>query len=300
MHAKSLRVSQPAVARARVERKSLWADVWRQLRRNRAAMLGLIILTLFALTAISAPWIAPHDPYKLNLLQTAKPPGTDGHILGTDESGRDFLSRLIYGARISLVVGLIVVSIAATIGVTLGAIAGYFSGWIDNLIMRVVDFLFAFPFLILAITIVSVLGPGLINMMLVLGFVSWIGYARLVRGIVLVLRESEFVVAARSVGASHMHIIVRHILPNLIGIVIVQATFGVAGAILAAAGLSFLGMGVQPPEAEWGSMLSKGREYLRVNPILSIAPGLLIMLTVLSLNFLGDALRDALDPRSTK
>lgn len=293
-------MAEISVAELQGASTSLWSDVLRQMRRNRAAGIGLTILSILALMAITAPLIAPHDPYKLDLLEPLKPINSPGHLLGTDDLGRDILSRLIYGAQISLLVGLIVVGIAGTIGVTLGAISGYFGGWIDNLIMRIVDLLFAFPFLILAIAMVAVLGPSLFNMMIVLGLVSWIGYARLVRGIVLSLREREFIVAARAMGASDMRILMRHILPNVIGIVIVQATFGVASAILAAAGLSFLGMGAQPPTAEWGAMLSKGREFLRVNPILSIAPGLMIMITVLALNFVGDALRDAFDPHTRR
>jgi peptide/nickel transport system permease protein len=286
------------VAEMHTKPRSLWSDTWYQLRHNRAALLGLIVLILLALVAITAPWIAPHDPIKMDLLNPLQPPLSPGHLLGTDDIGRDILSRLIYGSRISLVIGLIVVGIAGTIGVTLGAISGYFGGMVDMVIMRIVDVLFAFPFLILAIAIVAVLGPSLINMMLVLGFVSWIGYARLVRSIVLSLRESTYVLAARAMGASDLRILTRHILPNLIGIVIVQATFGVAQAILAAAGLSFLGMGAQPPTAEWGAMLSKAREFMRIHPMMSIAPGLMIMITVLSLNFIGDAFRDALDPRT--
>lgn len=286
------------VIESKAGRRSLWLDILRQIRHNRAAMLGVIILILLALVAITAPWIAPHDPNTLDLLNPLQPPNSPGHLLGTDDLGRDLLSRLIYGTRISLVVGFIVVGIAGTIGVTLGAISGYFGGIIDSIVMRTVDFVIAFPFLILAIAVVAVLGPSLFNMMLVLGFVSWISYARLVRSLVLSLRETEFVLAARAIGASDFHILTRHILPNVIGIVVVQATFGVAQAILAAAGLSFLGMGAQPPTAEWGAMLSKAREFLRVSPILSIAPGVMIMITVLALNFVGDALRDALDPRA--
>ena len=276
--------------------RSLWAETIRQLRRNVAAMIGLSILTVLALVAIFAAQIAPHDPIKLDLLNPLQPPLTPGHILGTDDLGRDVLSRLIYGSRASLVVGFIVVGIAGTVGVTLGAISGYFGGKIDMVIMRIVDVLFAFPFLILALAFVAILGPSLVNMMLVLGMVSWIAYARLVRSVVLSLREMTFVEAARSVGASDMRILFQHILPNVVGIVVVQATFGVAQAILAAAALSFLGFGMQPPAAEWGNMLTKMRDFMRHSPVLVIAPGMMIMITVLSLNFVGDALRDALDP----
>ncbi len=276
--------------------RSLLAEAIRQLRKNVAAMIGLTILLILAFVAIFANLIAPHDPIKLDLLNPLQPPLSQGHILGTDDLGRDVLSRLIHGSRTSLVVGFIVVGIAGSIGVTLGAISGYFGGAIDMVIMRIVDLLFAFPFLILALAFVAILGPSLTNMMLALGLVSWIGYARLVRAVVLSLREMTFVVAARALGASDMRILTRHILPNVVGIVVVQATFGVAQAILAAAALSFLGMGVQPPNAEWGNMLTKMREFMRIRPVLVIAPGLMIMITVLSLNFVGDALRDTLDP----
>jgi ABC-type dipeptide/oligopeptide/nickel transport system permease subunit len=276
---------------------SLWQDVWRQVRRNRFAVVGLVILVALVLVALTAPWIAPHDPYKMELRDALKPPASPGHLLGTDELGRDILSRLIYGSRVSLTVGLIVVSIAASIGVTLGAISGYYGGLVDQAIMRVVDVLLAFPFLVLAIAIASILGPSLTNMMIVLGGVTWIGYARLVRGLVLSLREQEYVLAARVVGARDRRIIWRHILPNCMGVIIVQATFGVAVAILAASALSFLGMGAQPPTAEWGAMLSTAKKHMRQHPMMAIAPGVAIMITVLAINFIGDALRDALDPR---
>jgi peptide/nickel transport system permease protein len=281
----------------KVKTSSLWLDVWRQVRRNRFALIGMTILLVLVLLAITAHWVVPHDPYVLDLRGALKPPNSPGHILGTDELGRDILSRLIYGTRVSLTVGLIVVGIAGSIGVALGAISGFYGGIVDNLIMRTVDVLFAFPFLVLAIAVVALVGPSLTNMMIVLGGVSWIGYARLVRGLVLSLREADYITAARVVGASNRRIIWRHILPNCLGVVIVQATFGVAGAILAASGLSFLGMGAQPPTAEWGAMLNTAKEFLRQRPVMSIAPGMAIMITVLAINFVGDALRDALDPR---
>ncbi len=277
--------------------RSLWGDVWTQMRRNPGAMAGLVVVAIIACMALGARWLAPFDPNALNMAAALKPPSWNGHLLGTDELGRDLLSRLIYGAQASLSVGLITVAIASTIGVTLGAISGYYGGVVDGIIMRLVDVLFAFPFLILAIAAVAVLGPGLTNVMIVLGLVSWIAYARLVRGIVLTLREADFVTAARAVGATDLRILRLYVVPNTLGIVVVQVTFGVASAILAASGLSFLGMGAQPPTAEWGAMLNKAREYLRVQPLLSIAPGVMIMITVLAINFVGDALRDALDPR---
>ena len=276
---------------------SLWLDVWRQVRRNRFAVAGMVILVALILVAVSASWVAPHDPYEMDLRGALQPPNSPGHILGTDELGRDNLSRLIYGSRVSLTVGLIVVGIAGSIGVTLGAISGYYGGVIDQIIMRLVDVLLAFPFLVLAIAVVSIVGPSLTNMMIVLGGVVWIDYARLVRGLVLSLREEEFISAAHVIGVRDWQIIWRHILPNCLGVVIVQATFGVAISILAASALSFLGMGAQPPTAEWGAMLSTSKKYLRRHPMMSIAPGIAIMITVLAINFVGDALRDALDPR---
>lgn len=280
-----------------VKTSSLWLDVWRQVRRNRFAVAGMVILAALILIAVGAPWIAPHDPFKMNLRAALQPPNSPGHILGTDELGRDVLSRLIYGSRVSLTVGLIVVGIAGSIGVTLGAVSGYYGGLVDQVIMRLVDLLLAFPFLVLAIAVVAMVGPSLTNMMIVLGGVGWIGYARLVRGLVLSLRQEDYISAARVIGVRDGQIIWRHILPNCLGVVIVQATFGVASSILAASGLSFLGMGAQPPTAEWGAMLSTAKQYLRSQPVMSIAPGMAIMITVLAINFVGDALRDALDPR---
>jgi peptide/nickel transport system permease protein len=275
---------------------SLWLDVWRQLRRNRLAVTGMLVLFALVLVAIAAPWIASHDPYEMDLRRALQPPGSPGHVLGTDELGRDALSRLLYGSRVSLRVGLIVVGIAGGIGVALGAISGYVGGLVDTAIMRAVDVLMAFPFLLLAIVVVAMVGPSLTNLMIVLGGVSWTTYARLVRSLVLVQREEDHVQAARVVGVGSWRIIWRHILPNCLGVIIVQATFDVAGAILAASALSFLGLGAQPPTAEWGAMLSAAKPFLRQRPMLSIAPGMAIMITVLAINLVGDALRDALDP----
>ena len=277
-----------------------WVDKFGQVIKNRFALIGLIILGLLVVVAVFAPFFAPHDPYELNLGQSLQPPGTPDHPLGTDKLGRDILSRLIFGSRVSLIVGFIVVGIALTVGVTLGAISGYFGGLVDNIIMRIVDVVIAFPFLILAIAIVSIVGPSLTNMMIVLGGVVWIDYARVVRGMVLSIKEEEFVIAARVVGAKDGRIIFKHVLPGTMGVIIVQATFGIASAILAASGLSFLGMGAQPPSAEWGAMLNDAQKYLRKAPMMTFAPGLAIMLTVLAINFVGDALRDAFDPRTLK
>jgi peptide/nickel transport system permease protein len=274
-------------------------DKFRQMAHNKFALVGMTILTLLALIAIFAPVVAPYDPIEMDLTNSLQPPNSE-HPLGTDKLGRDVLSRLIYGSRISLTVGFIVVGIALSVGVTLGAIAGYFGGIIDNIIMRIVDVVIAFPFLILAIAIVAIVGPSLTNMMLVLGGVAWIDYARIIRGMFLSLKEEEFVVAARVIGVKDRRIIFRHILPSTVGVIIVQATFGIAASILAASSLSFLGMGAQPPTPEWGAMLSEANAYLRKLPMMTFAPGLAIMITVLAINFVGDALRDAFDPRVLK
>jgi len=279
------------------ERRSLWGDVWARFKRNRLAMVGLFVIIFLYTVAILAPALAPYPYDKMNLNNIYAPPGSPGHILGTDEFGRDVLSRLIYGARVSLTVGLVVVGMSSVVGITLGAIAGYYGGWIDSVIMRVVDFLYAFPFFILAITIVAILGPSLYNAMLALAVVSWVGYARMVRGQFLSLKQTEFVEAAKGAGAGDLRIMFVHLLPNALGPVIVQMSLGIAGAILSASGLSFLGLGAQPPTAEWGAMLNAGKDYLRSSPHLATYPGLAIMITVLAFNFVGDGLRDALDPR---
>lgn len=283
----------PLTARPR----SLWLDAWRQVRKNRLALAGLVMLALLVFVAVAAPFLAPYDPNAMTLDNALAKPTWPDHALGTDELGRDILSRVIYGARPSLSVGLIVIFISGTIGVSLGAISGYFGGLIDMIIMRVVDLLFAFPFLVLALAVVSLLGPSFTNMMIVLGCVGWITYARMVRAEVLALREMDYVNAARVVGAGSLRILFRHILPNCLGLILVQATFGMAAAVISASSLSFLGMGVQPPTAEWGAMLSTGKNFLTSQPFVAIAPGVAIMVTVLAINLLGDALRDALDPR---
>lgn len=290
---KVMTMTDPALQR---KSRSLWVDAWRQVRRNRFAVAGILILLMLAVAAIFAPIVAPYPPNDEDYALGAQAPSRE-HLLGTDSFGRDILSRLIYGSRVSLTAGFIVVGIAGSIGVTLGALAGYYGGLIDQIVMRLVDVLYAFPALILAIAVVAVIGPSLTNMMIVLGFVSWIGYARLVRGMVLSLREEEFVSAALVIGVRDYRIILRHILPNCVGVVVVQATFGVAGAILAASALSFLGMGAQPPTSEWGAMLFGAKKWMRHYPSMAIAPGMAIMITVLAINFVGDALRDALDPR---
>ena len=269
---------------------------WREFRHSHTAILGALIILLMASAALLAPWIAPYDPI-MDMDIPLLTPGTHGHLLGTDDYGRDVLSRLLYGARISLWVGLIVIAISGSIGTILGLIAGFYGGWVDNVIMRVVDILFGFPFFILALVLMAILGPSLTNALLALIVVSWITYARIARGQVLTVKEEDYVEASRAVGASGLRIMFRHILPNCLAPLIVQATLGVGGAILTVASLSFLGMGAQPPTPEWGAMLSEGKPFLQVDPYLTIFPGLAIVVTVLSLNLLGDGLRDAFDPR---
>ncbi len=260
-------------------------------------MLGMGIIAGIVLLAIFAPLLAPTDPLAIDYAHPAAPPGVGGHLLGTDAVGRDILARLIYGTRISLQVGLVAVGIAATLGTLVGLAAGYYGGWVDSVLMRTVDVFLAFPVIVLAIGIIAVLGPSLVNVMIALGLVAWTTYARVVRGQVLVLRELDFVHAARAVGVGDGRILIRHILPNTLAPIIVLATVGMATAIIAEAALSFLGLGVQPPTPSWGTMLNEGRGFLRTAPHISTFPGLAIMLTVLGFNFLGDGLRDALDPR---
>lgn len=271
--------------------------LWRAFRRNRLAVVGALTLLVLWGVAVLAPWVAPRDPLEMRLDRPLLPPGKEGHLFGTDNFGRDTLSRLIFGARASLMIGFVVVGIAALLGMVVGVPSAYYGRWVDILTMRVADVFFAFPFLILAIGVIAVLGPSLVNLMVVLGLVSWPTYARLVRSRVLSLASEQFVEAARAVGAGDLRIMVRHLVPNAVAPVIVLATLGMAGAILAASALSFLGMGVRPPAPEWGSMLNEARPYMRQAPAMIMAPGLAIMTTVLALNFVGDGLRDALDPR---
>jgi peptide/nickel transport system permease protein len=259
-------------------------------------MFGLLVVIVLVFCAVSADFIAPYPYAKQNLMNAYESPSST-HWFGTDEFGRDILSRVIYGARISLFVGFIAVGIALFFGGTLGAIAGYYGGKLDNVIMRVMDVLLSIPSTVLAISIAAALGPGLFNLMVAVGISSTPAYARVMRGSVLSVRGNEFVEAARSVGSSDALILIRHIIPNCMAPVIVQSTLGVASAILSAAGLSFIGLGIQPPVPEWGAMLSGARGYIRDYSYMTLFPGLAIMVTIMALNFLGDGLRDALDPK---
>ncbi len=267
-------------------------------RHNVLATAGAVLIVMFVVFALFAPWIAPQDPYSIDLPSRVMAPSA-GHWFGTDELGRDILSRVIYGARVSMLVGSCVVAASLTLGLIFGSIAGYYGGFLDRFLnVIVMNAFMSFPGILLAIAFVAFLGPGLFNLVLALSIGGWVGYARLVRAQVLAVREREFVEAARALGASDMRIIVRHILPNIIQPVIVQAAIGMAGAILAEATMSFLGLGVPPPTATWGAMLNDARSHLFDAPHLVLFPASAVMLAVLSFNFIGDGLRDYLDPRS--
>jgi peptide/nickel transport system permease protein len=257
---------------------------------------GAIIVLLTVVAALAAPWVVPYDPSSQQLSLRLERPSTT-HPFGLDELGRDIFSRVLAGARISLLVGITVVGISSIAGIVLGAIAGYFGGWLDEAISRSIDVLLAFPGILLAIALVAVLGPSLRNVVMALSAIGWVAYARLVRGQVLRAREFEFVQAARALGAGTSRILFRHVVPTTLPAVMVQATLGMAGAILAEASLSFLGLGVQPPTPSWGTMLNGGRVHLLDAPHLTIFPGAAIAVLVLGFNFLGDGLRDVLDPK---
>jgi peptide/nickel transport system permease protein len=270
----------------------------RAARHNPLAAIGMVLIAVFVILALFAPWIAPQDPAHIDLPTRLSLPST-GHWLGSDELGRDILSRVVYGSRISMLVGGSVVAVSLTLGLIIGSIAGYYGGQLDRFVNVVVMNAFlSFPGILIAIAFVAFRGPGVLNLVLALSLGGWVGYARLVRAQVLAAREREFVEAARALGATDLRVIVRHILPNIIQPVVVQAAIGMAGAILAEATMSFLGLGVPPPTASWGAMLNDGRAHLFDAPHLVIFPALAVMLAVLSFNFLGDALRDYLDPRS--
>jgi len=271
-------------------------SIWARLRRNPGGMIGLTLTMLVLLMALAADYIAPQGIDDQDLRKGLFAPSRE-FPLGTDELGRDLLSRIIYGSRVSLEVALLVTSISTIVGVSLGAIAGFYGGKIDYIIQGAVDISWAIPTVLLAIFLVAVMGPGLVSVMISVGLGYWGGFARVVRGQFLSLREWEYVLAARAIGATNARIILRHILPNVIAPVIVMATLMMADAILIEATLSFLGMGAQPPIPSWGSILSSGRAFLRLAPWVTFYPGLAIMLTVLGFNMLGDGLRDALDPR---
>jgi peptide/nickel transport system permease protein len=268
-----------------------------RLRQSPHALVGGTILGVMAMLAIFAPLFAPHDPYEMHIINQFQPPSV-AHPFGTDEFGRDMLTRVIYGGRLSLRVGLLATAIALSSGTIIGLIAGYYGGWFDLISQRVIEIAMAFPGLVLALAIIAILGSGLQNVMLALAIGGIPYYVRLVRGQVLAIREREYIEAARIVGASDARVLFRHVLPGTISPLIVVGSLDLAGNILAAAGLSFIGLGAQPPTPEWGAMLSAGRDYMREQWWIATFPGIAIMLAVLALNLLGDGLRDALDPQS--
>jgi peptide/nickel transport system permease protein len=266
------------------------------MRRNPSLVAGALLVFLMVGGALLGPTLVPLDPTQQRLEHNLSPPSLD-HPLGTDKLGRDILSRIVYGARISLFIGLIAVSISAGAGLLIGSAAGYYGGWLDQLIMRVIDVLMAFPGTLLAIAVAAVLGPGLSHLVLALCLIGWTGYARLVRAEILALREREFILAAGALGAGPARVVRRHLIPNLLPTFLVQAVFGVATTIVAEGGLSFLGLGVQPPTPSWGSMLNEGRQFLLVAPHITTFPGLALMATILGVNLLGDGLRDRLEKK---
>lgn len=290
----SLRVSEPP-RRSR----GLLRDAWRRLISGASGRIGLAIVTILVLVAVLAPIVAPYDPRTdSNLAESQQPPSAK-YPLGTDRLGRSILRRIIYGANVSLRVGVIAVLVSTGVGTVLGLVAGYAGGWADLIIMRLMDIVLAFPSMLLAIAIVAVRGIGLTNTMLAISIVGIAGPSRIVRSMVLSIREREYIEAARMIGARHGRIVLRHVLPNAISPVIVQMTMGIGGAILTAAALGFLGLGAVPPTPEWGAMISDGIPFLRQAPWMVFFPGMAIMISVLGFNLLGDGLRDALDPQLT-
>ncbi len=277
------------------QRTSNRTRFWRAFRRNRVAVFGMVIVVIIAFSAIFADVIAPYDPVEPHYAARLTPPSAQ-FLLGTDELGRDLLSRLIYGARISLVIGLIAQTVAVGIGTTVGALAGWYGGWIDDVIMRITDVFFAIPGLMFLIVWVTIFEPGPVSIFLALGLISWPSDARMMRSQVLAIKELDYVTAAKSLGATTPQILIRHILPNAIAPMIVLASLGIAGVILSEAILSFLGLGIQIPTPSWGTMVDASRTYITTAWWYGIFPGMIIMLTVLGFNFLGDGLRDALEP----
>nr|WP_077327994.1 nickel transporter permease [Virgibacillus siamensis] len=282
---------------AHKKKSSLWKDVFFRLIKSKTSLIGLCIILLLIVTAIFAPLIATHNPTSYESITNRYQPPSAEHFLGTDALGRDIFSRIVYGTRISIQIGVFTVAISMIIGVLLGGIAGYFGKWIDQIIMRVVDILMAFPSILLAIALVAVLGPSLQNAMIAVGIVGIPQFARIVRSAVLSVKETEYIEAAKAIGAKNGRVLMQHVLPNCLAPIIVQATLSVGTAILDAAGLSFLGLGAQPPTPEWGAMLSDGRAALQNAPWVVAFPGIAIFLVVLGFNLFGDGLRDALDPR---
>jgi oligopeptide transport system permease protein len=278
---------------------SLWRDAWTRLKRNHLAMFGLTVIGLLVVVSLLTPWIAPYSYTEQNLALGASPPSLQ-HWLGTDDLGRDLLTRIMYGGRISLLVGVLATTVALTIGVTWGTVAGYFGGRVDAVMMRLVDMLYALPFIIFIILLMVVFGRNILLLFLAIGAVEWLTMARIVRGQVLSVRRQDFIDAAITLGLPRSRIMLRHIVPNVLGPIIVYATLTIPSVMLLEAFLSYLGLGIQPPQSSWGSLISDGVETMEEYPWLLIFPGLALSITLFSLNFLGDGLRDALDPRVSK
>ncbi len=269
---------------------------WKRFRKNKLALTGAFIVFALFFAAFFAPWLSPYDPGQINIKRVLQDPSPE-HLLGTDPLGRDVLSRMLWGSRISLLVGFVAVGIASFIGIFLGALAGYYGGWVDNLIMRFVDVMLCFPTFFLILAVIALLEPNIWNIMIIIGITGWMSVARLVRAEFLSLKERDFAVAERALGARDFRIIFGHILPNALAPVFVAATLGVAGAILTESALSFLGIGVQPPTPSWGNILTAGKDNIQIAWWLSLYPGLAILITVLGYNLLGEGIRDAIDPR---
>jgi peptide/nickel transport system permease protein len=282
----------------RLAERTLKGEVKKRLFGDPITLSAVILLALVTLGACFAPFVAPHDPYAVNNAIRLSAPGTPGYILGTDEIGRDIFSRLLWGGRVSLWVAIMAVVIALVAGSGLGLLAGYFGGWLDHIIMRVLDVVLAFPYILLAIGIATVLGPGINNAILAITVITIPVFARLMRATALSVREQDFIIAARALGASAPRILFRHVLPNTVSVLIVYSTLETGRMVIAAASLSFLGLGIQPPEADWGAMLASGRASLTIAPHVATIPGLVIFVVTLAFNIVGEALRDALDPRA--
>lgn len=281
-----------------VPARSYWSDVGGRFVKNKIALLGAVILAAIIFLCAAAPLFTKYDPVKdMVLADMLLPPGSPGHIFGTDDYGRDIFSRLLFGGRTSVLTGLSVAVVSAVIGVTLGCVSGYFGGWIDNVIMRFTDIMMSFPFLIIAIAIMAALGSSQENIVIALAIVGWPRFARLTRGQVLSVKTQEYVESARTAGYSNPRIMFNHVLPNCMGPIIVQLTLAVGSAILSAASLNFLGLGVDASLPDWGVMLNQGRNYIQTAPYLTTIPGIAISITVLAVNWIGDGLRDAFDPR---
>ena len=279
-----------------LQASTLYRDAWNRLKKNKMAIASFFLLVIIALIAVFAPLIAPYDPYTQDLSRINEPPSSD-HWFGTDDVGRDLFSRVVYGTRISMLVGVVCEAICVPVGVILGALAGYFGGWVDAVISRIIEIFASFPTILFAIAVMFILGPGIMNIFIAIGVIGWTGLARMIRGQIMQLKEKEFVEAARASGASNMKIIFRHLIPNCLSTIIVVITLDIPGDIMLESTLSFVGLGVQPPDPSWGSMISEGRKFIRQNVWYSFFPGLAIMLVVLAFNTLGDGVRDALDPK---